>query len=91
MTQDVIAFTQNQREEVRDLHGVADALKAEQGSHMTTYLCVFRKTTHPRNKFDGQGYEEAKVSDTLNAFDNGETRTPILIVEEVWEENDAPV
>ena len=41
----------------------------------------FRKMAHPRNAEEGQGYEEARISDTLNVFDNTETRTPTLIIE----------
>lgn len=41
----------------------------------------FRKTTHPRNKEEGQGWEESEIADTLNIFDFTELRTPILIVE----------
>ena len=41
----------------------------------------FRKKSHPRNKFEGQGYEETVTPDCLNVFDNTETRTPILVVE----------
>ena len=41
----------------------------------------FRKQAHPRNSQEAQGYEETSVSDTLNIFDNTETRTPILIIE----------
>ena len=33
-----VAFTQNQREEIRVLNGVAGALAAEQGTHQTTYI-----------------------------------------------------
>lgn len=44
--------------------------------------CVFRKTGHPRNAEEPQGWEEAKRSDTLNVFDNTEARTPTLIVQE---------
>ena len=40
-----------------------------------------RKQAHPRNSQEAQGYEETSVSDTLNIFDNTETRTPILIIE----------
>lgn len=35
-----IAFAQNQREEVRDLRGVAVALNAEHGTHQQTYILV---------------------------------------------------
>ena len=42
---------------------------------------VFRKQTHPKNKTDGQGWEETQICDTLNVFDLGDSRTPLLIVE----------
>lgn len=48
-----------------------------QGGHMVCY----RKTAHPRNPHEGQGYEETHVADTLNVFDNGESRTPIIVLE----------
>lgn len=48
---------------------------------------IFRKTAHPRNKDEGQGWEEAIVADTLNIYDTGEIRTPILIVEINKKEN----
>ena len=38
-----IAFAQNQREEVRDLRGVAVALNAEPGTHQQTYILVPQK------------------------------------------------
>lgn len=46
---------------------------------------IFRKTKHPA-KGGAQGWEETMVADTLNVFDNGETRTPILIVESIEKE-----
>lgn len=48
-----------------------------QGGHMVCY----RKTAHPRNPHEGQGYEETHIADTLNVFDNGESRTPIIVLE----------
>lgn len=33
------------------------------------------------NKDDGQGWEPADVSDTLNIFDNSESRTPTVVIE----------
>lgn len=42
---------------------------------------MFRKQGHPRNSQEAQGWEETYICDTLNIFDFGETRTPILIVE----------
>ena len=34
-----VCFQQNQREEVRDMEGIAGALTAESGMHNTNYLC----------------------------------------------------
>lgn len=42
---------------------------------------AYRKQGHPQNQEEGQGWEEARVSDTLNVFDNSENRTPILVIE----------
>lgn len=42
---------------------------------------TFRKTSHPQNMSQGQGWEETDVNDTLNIYDSGEVRTPTLIVE----------
>lgn len=42
---------------------------------------TFRKKSHPQNTLQGQGWEETEVNDTLNIYDNGEVRTPTLIVE----------
>jgi len=41
---------------------------------------AYRKQGHPRNAEEGQGWEEADKSDTLNIFDNGDTRTPTVVV-----------
>lgn len=40
----------------------------------------YRKTAHPRNNKEPQGFKETQTADTLNLFDNTESRTPILIV-----------
>lgn len=44
---------------------------------------TFRKQGHPRDARGGQGWEETRITDTLNICDNSEARTPILIVQEV--------
>ena len=41
----------------------------------------YRKTSHPRNAEEPQGYEDTEIADTLNIFDYTEARTPILVVE----------
>ena len=45
------------------------------------HAICFRKTAHPRNSVEGQGYEETSIADTLNTFDSGESRTPIIVLE----------
>ena len=46
-----------------------------------TEIVCYRKQSHPRNSEEGQGYEETDKCDTLNVFDNSETRTPTIVVE----------
>lgn len=41
---------------------------------------VYRKTGHPQNKEMAQGWEETEKSDTLNVYDQGEKRTPTVVV-----------
>ena len=126
--QNAKVFTQNQREEVRDLGDVAASITAQKGSHQQNYIiqnenantvCVegngsreshlgdgykesdimytlntveqhavaYRKQGHPQTAEQGQGWEEAEVNDTLNSFDNGESRTPTVIVSKAVESN----
>lgn len=42
---------------------------------------AYKKLGHPRNAYEGQGWEETSVNDTLNTFDQGETRTSTLVLE----------
>lgn len=42
---------------------------------------AFRKTAHPHNAEDGQGWEKTEVADTLNIYDNAESRSPVLVIE----------
>ena len=45
---------------------------------------LFRKTGHPQNSNQPQGWEQLKsggVVDTLNTYDNTEARTPTLVIE----------
>ena len=48
----------------------------------TTGSVTFRKSSHAKNSEDGQGWEPTEVNDTLNTFDQGETRTSTLVVED---------
>jgi DNA (cytosine-5)-methyltransferase 1 len=65
----VLAFTQNQRNEVRDLHDVAGSLAAEPGMKQQTFCiqgnCIDRADTAGCN---GKGWTE-DVSYTLNTID----------------------
>lgn len=64
---------------------VAKSLQAEGGGSGVNEGCVFyktyRKTAHPMNAEQGQGFTETNVNDTLNVYDNSETRTPTLVLE----------
>lgn len=62
---------------------LSPTLRAQDHGHSPIIMEVkgtFRKTAHPQNKDEGQGWESTDRSDTLNVFDNSETRTPTLIV-----------
>ena len=48
-------------------------------------VITYRKQAHPQNKGEPQGWEESKVNDTLNVFDNAEGRTPTLITQKVYD------
>ena len=41
---------------------------------------TYRKTAHPMHSGGGQGWEPTAIADTLNIYDNSETRTPIVVV-----------
>ena len=45
------------------------------------HAVCYRKTAHPRNSTEGQGYEETTIADTLNVFDSCESRTPVIVLE----------
>lgn len=46
-----------------------------------TGVVVYRKTAHPMNKDQGQGWEECDYSDTLNLNEISEARVPNVVVE----------
>lgn len=54
----------------------------EQGKLVLDSKLTFRKTGHPQNSEEGQGWEECDINDTLNVTDNSETRTPTLVVDQ---------
>lgn len=62
-----------------DENGIAFSLRSR--DYKDPQCIAYKKTGHPRNKEEGQGWQETDVNDTLNGFDNGEVRTPTLVVE----------
>ena len=44
-------------------------------------LITYRKTAHPTNSEEAQGYEKTDIADTLNIYDNSEARTPTIVLE----------
>jgi hypothetical protein len=47
--------------------------------YKASQIVVYRKQGHPRESGGVQKWEKTEVSDTLNVFDNTESRTPVLI------------
>ena len=45
------------------------------------HAVAYRKTSHAKTADDGQGWQETDTNDTLNAFDQGEQRTPTIVLE----------
>ena len=44
------------------------------------HAVCYRKTAHPSNRGGYQGWEETAVNDTLNIFDNTESRTSTIVL-----------
>ena len=44
-------------------------------------VITYRKGAHPQSADEPQSWEQTEINDTLNAFDNSETRTPTLCIE----------
>lgn len=70
----VTAFTQNQRDEVRDLGDVSGSISAEQGSHQQTFVAAFKGG---QSKDGGLGYEVEKAP-TLSA--NPSALEPTVVI-----------
>ena len=52
----ILAFAQNQREELRDLNNVAISLSAERGTHQQNFIvCVIKKKD---KNFNGNSFYE---------------------------------
>ena len=58
---------------------LAQTLKAR--DYKDPQCVAYKKTSHPKRPEDGQGWAETEVNDTLNSFDNGEVRTPTVVLE----------
>ena len=74
-----IAFTQNCREEVRDLGNVAGALSANEGSHQRTFL-AYTKSKRAQSATDDETWVEGVVAPTQNAFDVGDVRATTVAI-----------
>ena len=69
----VIAFTQNQRNEVRNLHDLAGALAAEPGVHQQTYV-------YENHSQDSRYKELGDVSETVSAkYGTGGNNQPFVV------------
>lgn len=68
----VIAFTQNEREEVRDLKDVAGAISAESGTHQQNY--VMQPTGECLNSWDVQSKHIQPENGVAESLYAGETR-----------------
>ena len=62
---------------------IVPTMTGDHQNRVTDYtgIVCYRKQSHPRSSEEGQGYEETDKCDTLNVFDNSETRTPTIVVE----------
>ena len=58
--------------------GVAYTLNSR--DYKASQVVAYRKQGHPQNADQGQGWEEARINDTLTSYDNTDARTPTLIL-----------
>jgi len=73
--QNIVAFTQNQRDEVRDLGDKAGALAAEPGMKQQTYVAGFCQGASPAAQTIG--YQE-EVSPTIKGAPSGTAQVPVV-------------
>lgn len=57
---------------------VAEECAAPHRANYKQNVC-YRKTAHPTNSQEGQGYADTELADTLNGIDQTEARTPTLV------------
>ncbi len=74
--QPVVAFAQNQRNEVRDLGDKAGALAAEPGMKQQTYVVAFKQGQG--SKAGGIGAQE-ECAPTLSAVASGTNQVPVVV------------
>ena len=72
-----IAFAANQRDEVRDLHGVAGAIQAQPGMKQQTFIAA-GFSAGQGSKAGGIGYQE-ECAPTLKAADSGTNMVPSVL------------
>ena len=63
----------------KTLNCMQDPMKVMVSPTSEDTIRTYKKDSHAKNSEDGQGWVETEVNDTLNAFDNGEKRTPTLV------------
>jgi DNA (cytosine-5)-methyltransferase 1 len=80
--QNIIAFAQNQRDEVRDLNGVAGALAAEPGVKQQTYIAqpTAPKCLTPWDTQQARVFTPDGTSPTLAGADGGGGRNPAGVI-----------
>ncbi|MFZ5944289.1 MAG: DNA cytosine methyltransferase [Bacillota bacterium] len=74
---DPIAFACNQRDEVRDLHGVSGAIQAQPGMKQQTYISA-GFSAGQGEKAGGIGYQE-ECAPTLKASESGSNMVPSVL------------
>lgn len=72
-----IAFAANQRDEVRDLHGVAGAIQAQPGMKQQTFIAA-GFSAGQGSKAGGVGYQE-ECAPTLKAAESGTNMVPSVL------------
>lgn len=77
----VFAFTQNQRNEVRDLHDVSGSLSAQPGMKQQTYVVTAGFKGGQGDKAGSIGYAD-ELSPTLSATPSGTNQVPSVLTDE---------
>ena len=82
---EVQPLTEGLRRNTAESRTQGERVAGRTGESVDSSKC-FRKKAHPVNETLPQNWESTTISDTLNAFDNCDIRTPILIVENAQNE-----